>query len=96
VTDKDLCVCLQYFVVLAALALLSLTASAQLPKTEDQKFPRPQDVVNSYITQREHFTWKSVDSGDAETHYKTFELLVRLALSMASFPLAIDLPQAST
>ena len=78
--------CLQYFVLLAALALLAHTASAN----------RPHDVVNSYITQREHFTWKSVDSGDAETHYKTFELLVRLALSMASFPLAIDLPQAST
>jgi hypothetical protein len=81
---------LQYFVLLAALALLAHTASAK-KATADLN-----DVVNSYITQREHFTWKSVDSGDAETHYKTFELLVRLALSMASFPLAIDLPQAST
>ncbi len=80
--------CLQYFVLLAALALLAHTASANIAN--------PQDVINSYITQREHFTWKSVDSGDAETHYKTFELLVRLALSMASFPLAINLPQAST
>ncbi len=79
---------MQYFVLLAALALLALTACADGAAL--------QDVVNSYITQREHFTWKSVDSGDAETHYKTFELLVRLALSMASFPLAIDLPQAST
>ncbi len=85
-TDGDLCVCLQYFVLLAALALLAYTADgAGLA-----------DVVNSYITKREHFTWQSVDSGDAETHYKTFELLVRLALSMASFPLAINLPQAST
>jgi hypothetical protein len=79
---------LQYFVLLAALALLAYTACAD--------GATPQDVVNSYITKREHFTWKSVDSGDAETHYKTFELLVRLALSMASFPLAISLPQAST
>ncbi len=84
--------CLQYFVLLAALALLAHTVSADQSKKAADRL----DIVNSYITQREHFTWKSVDSGDAETHYKTFELLVRLALSMASFPLAINLPQAST
>jgi hypothetical protein len=61
----------QYIILIAALVL----ASEAAPPTHRRQ-ATPADIANAEITKLEHFEYKSVDSGDAESHYKTFELLV--------------------
>ncbi len=36
------------------------------------------DIVNSVIQSTQYFQYNSVDQGDAESHYKSFELFVSL------------------
>ena len=62
--------CLQHLILLAALVL----SSEALPT--NRRGVNQLDVVNAQITKLEHFEYQSVDTGDAQSHYKTFELLV--------------------
>lgn len=55
---------LQYALILAALAITSVYAIG------------PNDIQNAYVTNAKEYTYKSVDTGDAQSHYKTWELLV--------------------
>ena len=57
---------MQYVILLAALAIASASAAPE----------NPLDIQNAYVTNAKEFTYKSVDTGDAQSHYKTWELLV--------------------
>ena len=57
---------MQVLFIIAAICLV-LAAAEQ---------PEGKDVVNAHIKKAEYFEWHSVDEGDKETHYKSFELFV--------------------
>ncbi len=62
---------LQYVILVAAL----IFAAEAFPTRREGA-----DVSNTILKTGQHFHWQSVDSGDKETHYKNFELMVRFTI----------------